>query len=198
MRISFRKNFGRALFVMGALTLACWGYLLLEQIWAQRAADRLLKEQILEANRASQRHTTALNQTQIRPRRGDIIGRLEIPRIRLSVIVLEGSDSRILRDGAGHLQGTALPGMMGNVGIAAHRDTFFRPLRDVRGSDIVLLTTSRGVFQYRVEGIEIVDPNDVRVLQKTKDAELTLVTCYPFYYIGPAPKRFIVRARQQG
>jgi sortase A len=190
MRISFKRNLGRALILMGALTLAYWGYVLLEQLWVQRAADDLLKQQI--------RHGSRMSESKIRPRHGDIIGRLEIPRIRVSVTVLEGTDLRLLRDGAGHVQGTALPGTIGNVGIAAHRDTFFRPLREIRQSDIILLTTLQGVFQYRVEGMEIVDPNDVKVLGRTKHAELTLVTCYPFYYLGSAPKRFIVHARQQG
>jgi sortase A len=94
----------------------------------------------------------------------------------------------------------ALPfqGTFGNVGIAGHRDTFFRPVWEIRPKDVITLTTPHGTFRYRVEATEIVDPDDVQVLHRTKDAELTLVTCYPFYYVGAAPKRFIVHARQQG
>src|SRR5207244_8834559 len=134
---------------------------------------------------------TSRNQVLAQPRPGDIIGRIEIPRIHVSVIVLEGSDSRILRVAAGHVQGTALPGTIGNVGIAAHRDTFFRPVREIRPNDMITLTTPHGVFQYRVDGTEIVDPNDVQVLYRTKDAELTLVTCLPLYSVESAATRFI-------
>jgi sortase A len=111
-------------------------------------------------------------------------------------MVLEGASPSILRVAAGHVDGTALPGIAGNVGIAAHRDTFFRPLRDVRPQDGIVVTTSYGTFRYVVERVEIVDPGDVKVLHGTADPQLTLVTCYPFTYIGSAPKRFIVHARQ--
>jgi len=154
----------------------------------------VLEQQMLLVSGGDDRQDQVL----VRPRRGDIIGRIEIPRIHVSVIVLEGSDSRTLRVAAGHVQGTALPGTIGNVGIAAHRDTFFRPVGEIRPNDMITLTTLHGIFRYRVDSMEIVDPNDVQVLNWTKDAELTLVTCYPFYYVGSAPKRFIVHARQQG
>jgi sortase A len=190
MQISLAKTFGRALILAGALAFACWGYLWFEELRFQRIAKHLLEEQLVR--------DAVPNQALVPPHPGDVIGRIEIPRIHVSVIVLEGSDSRILRVGAGHVQGTALPGTIGNVGIAAHRDTFFRPVREIRPNDIITLTTFRGVFQYRVDGTEIVNPNDVQVLHQTQDAELTLVTCYPFYYLGSAPKRFIVHARQQG
>jgi sortase A len=196
MRTSVTKTLGRALVLAGALALACWGCLLLEMLWFQRAADHLLQKQI-QAGRLMVRRPSQRNQCCIRPRAGDIIGRIEIPRIHVSAVVLEGSDSRVLRVGAGHVRGTALPGTVGNIGIAAHRDTFFRPVRDIRHNDIITLTTLHGVFQYRVDGTEIVDPDDVQVLRRTRDSQLTLVTCYPFYYLGSAPKRFIVHARQQ-
>ena len=190
MQISLAKTFGRALILAGALAFACWGYLWFEELRFQRIAEHLLEEQLV--------HNAVPNQAVVTPHPGDVIGRIEIPRIHVSVMVLEGSDSRILRVGAGHVPGTALPGTVGNAGIAAHRDTFFRPVREIRPNDIITLTTFRGVFQYRVDGTEIVDPHNVQVLHRTQDAELTLVTCYPFYYVGSAPKRFIVHARQQG
>jgi sortase A len=123
------------------------------------------------------------------------IGKLEIPRLNLSVIVLEGVGDGILEKGAGHIPETALPGRVGNVGIAAHRDTFFRPLRTIQSNDLIRLTTPEGIFDYTVEWVRIVKPSAVEVLQPTNGPTLTLVTCYPFYYVGSAPERFIVRAR---
>lgn len=127
---------------------------------------------------------------------GSLIGRIEIPRLALSTIVLEGDSSRILRKAAGHIPGTALPGAAGNVAIAAHRDTFFRALRNVHQGDLIALDTTTGVYRYKVDSTRIVDPNDVGVLKPLKHPSLTLVTCYPFYYVGSAPKRYIVQARQ--
>ena len=126
---------------------------------------------------------------------GSVLGRLDIPRIGISVMVLEGDDPHILRRGAGHLEGSALPGQTGNVAIAAHRDTFFRSLRNIREQDLIELETLTGTYGYRVVSINIVGPEDTTVLAASAKPTLTLVTCYPFYYVGPAPKRFIVRAR---
>jgi sortase A len=128
--------------------------------------------------------------------KGALLGELEIPRVGLSVIVMEGDSASILRRAAGHLEGTALPGGSGNVAIAAHRDTFFHALRDVRYRDVITLNTLSGSYQYEVESIEIVEPDNMKVLADSRNPTLTLITCYPFYYIGPAPKRFIVRAHQ--
>ena len=94
----------------------------------------------------------------------------------------------------GYIPGTALPGEAGNVGLAGHRDTFFRQLRDIRPDDEIRVATPDGIFSYRVERTLIVNPTDVWVLDPTSTATLTLVTCYPFTYIGSAPQRFIVRA----
>ena len=130
------------------------------------------------------------------PNTGAAIGRIEISRLGLSVVVLEGDDEGVLRLGAGRIPGTAHFGEAGNIGIAAHRDTFFRPLRNVRHGDIIVLNTDTGSYQYRVETLKIVAPIDVEVLASTSEPTLTLVTCYPFYYVGSAPDRFIVRARE--
>jgi sortase A len=127
---------------------------------------------------------------------GESLGRLEISRLGLEVIVAEGVDAKTLRRAAGHIPGTALPGAAGNVGIAGHRDSFFRPLKDVAAGDEVVVTTPYGTTRYRVETTEIVDPHRVDVLDPTAEPTLTLVTCYPFYYVGSAPKRFIVTARE--
>lgn len=129
-------------------------------------------------------------------RDGSVVGRIEIPRIGVSVMVVEGVKARNLKVAVGHIPGTALPGEAGNVGIAGHRDTFFRKLREVRPSDAITLTTLYGSYQYSVESISVVNPDDVQVIRPSSEAILTLVTCYPFYYVGPAPGRFIVRARQ--
>jgi sortase A len=125
---------------------------------------------------------------------GDLVGRLEIPRLDLSVMVLEGVASRTLRLGAGHIPGTVFPGQHGNFGIAAHRDSFFRALSKIAPNDRIRFETVDRTLEYRVVNTEIVRPDDVSVLDPKDQDTLTLVTCYPFYYIGPAPKRFVVTA----
>lgn len=130
------------------------------------------------------------------PAVGATLGRIEIPRLKLSVIVREGVDDGTLRRAAGHVPHTSLPGQGGNVGIAAHRDTHFRNLRGVQIGDTVRLITPQGVHQYRVASTRIVLPRNVEVLDPTPEPTLTLVTCYPFNYVGSAPKRFIVQAKQ--
>ena len=100
----------------------------------------------------------------------------------------------MLARAAGHIEDTALPGDPGNVGIAGHRDTTFRPVRNLKAGDILRLTTTSGAFTYRIDRTFIVDPEDVYVLDPTDVPSLTLVTCYPFTFIGHAPKRYIVRA----
>ena len=125
-----------------------------------------------------------------------VIGRLEIPRLNLSVMVREGADERTLSRAVGHIPGTALPGKLGNVGLAGHRDTFFRELRNIREDDAIEFETTHGKYSYIVKSTSIVTPRDVSVLRASGGENLTLVTCYPFYYVGSAPKRFIVHAAQ--
>jgi len=124
------------------------------------------------------------------------VGRLEIERLGLSVMVLEGVEPKTLRHGAGHIPGTAAPGERGNCGISAHRDRFFRPLREVRPDDVIRITTVRGGFAYRVVSVDVVDPSDGAVLAQGEGEALTLTTCFPFYFVGPAPARFVVRAER--
>jgi sortase A len=126
--------------------------------------------------------------------RDGLIGRLGIPRLNISAVIVEGTSNKTLRRAVGHIAGTALPGQPGNVGIAGHRDTFFRPLRNVQQDDIITLTTFVGEYRYRVVSIKVVRPDDVAVLNPDEAEILTLVTCYPFYFVGSAPDRFIVRA----
>lgn len=121
---------------------------------------------------------------------GDLFGRIEIPRLSMSVMAMEGISSRTLRLGAGHIPGTGLA-------FAGHRDSFFRPLEKVKMDDTIRFTTLEGTIEYRVISTRVVSPHDVEVLEPSStDEVLTLVTCYPFYYIGPAPKRFIVQAKK--
>jgi sortase A len=125
---------------------------------------------------------------------GSWVGRLVGPSVGLSVTVLEGSDTATLARGAGHIPDTAYPGDRGNVGIAGHRDTSFRPLRRLRAGDSLELTTASRVYRYRVARTFVVNPEDVSVLDPRDHETLTLVTCYPFAFIGDAPQRFIVQA----
>jgi sortase A len=127
------------------------------------------------------------------PAMRSVIGRLEIPRLKLSVMVREGADERTLSRAVGHIPGTALPGRIGNMGLAGHRDTFFR---DIREDDAIEFETTQGTYRYIVKSTKIVTPRDVSVLAASGGENLTLVTCYPFYYVGSAPKRFIVHATQ--
>jgi sortase A len=119
---------------------------------------------------------------------------MRIPRIRFEAPVLEGADDAVLNRGLGHIDETARPGADGNSGIAGHRDGFFRGLKDIELGDSIQLETLDAIETYRIERTWIVDPDDVTVLDPTPTRSLTLVTCYPFYFVGSAPKRFIVRA----
>jgi sortase A len=124
---------------------------------------------------------------------GDPFGRISIPRIGLSAMIAEGDDAATLRHAVGHIPGTAAPWDTGNVALAGHRDTFFRDLKRVRLDDMIVLETLRGTYRYRVEHISIVGPEQIDLLQPTK-SDLTLVTCFPFHYVGPAPQRYVVQA----
>jgi sortase A len=119
---------------------------------------------------------------------------LRIPKIRLEVAVLPGTEDQTLDRAVGHIEDTALPGADGNSGLAGHRDGFFRGLKDIAPGDAIVLETLQGIESYRVERTWIVNPDDVSVLDPTPTRSLTLVTCYPFYFVGSAPQRFIVRA----
>jgi sortase A len=131
------------------------------------------------------------------PQPGAVIGRVEVPRLRLSAMAREGVDTGTLGRAVGHVPGTALPGERGNAALAGHRDTFFRKLKDVRKGDAIVVTTERGRYRYVVRDTHVVDPADVWVLDPTDGPTLTLVTCYPFNYLGSAPRRFIVRASME-
>ena len=178
---------GSALIIGGAVVLGWRWWRLHEATEAQQRAHEWLRRPTVEPR---------LNPRVFR--RGDVIGELEIPRLHLSVVVFEGDDAGILRLGAGHIPDTALPPVTGNIGIAAHRDTYFRPLRRIRVNDVIEMKTPAGESRYAVTETKIVRPSDIGVLAKAPGRDLTLVTCYPFYYIGSAPERFIVHARKVG
>jgi sortase A len=189
----------RLLLIVGVTSLGYYAYVSAETALYQAYETREL-ESILASKPASDiQLTAAADVSAAAPRRaarphGSAVGRLEIPRLGVSAVVRTGSDARTLRLAIGHIPGTAFPGDPGNAGLAAHRDTFFRRLGDVRAGDEVRVVTPDGTFRYEVEGTKVVAPTDVWVLDPTERPSLTLVTCYPFNYIGPAPRRFIVRA----
>jgi sortase A len=182
---------GCLLFTTGTVALAYVGLTLLDASRYQTSAKDSLETQIELAKDPKVSH--------IRPpiKAGDVLARLDIPRLGVSVAVLQGTGSRTLRLGAGHIEGTPLPGKPGNSGIAGHRDTFFRELKDIRQNDEIELQTATGLLRYEVDWVKVVAPNDTTGLEpSTGESTLTLVTCYPFYFVGPAPDRFVVHARQ--
>jgi sortase A len=179
---------GSALMVGGAVVLASYSWTLHERDVAQRLARERLNT-ITEPHRPAPPAPV---------RHGDVIGELDIPRLGVSVMVFEGDDAGVLGQGAGHIPGTALPPGGGNIGIAAHRDTWFRPLRVIRSNDVLTLKTPAGASRYAVTDTRIVRPSDIGVLARAPGRDLTLVTCYPFFYVGNAPERFIVHARKIG
>jgi sortase A len=172
----------RALFLIGFVSLSYFVGSLIDAELYQRQLRRAFEEQRQTPPKA------------VRSQSGPFIENIEIPKIGLSVMISDGIDSKTLRRAVGHVPGTALPGEAGNAALAAHRDSFFRGLGGVSKGDSIVVNTSRGTFHYVVKSTEIVKPNAVRVLRPSPSPELTLITCYPFYYIGPAPKRFIVHA----
>jgi len=135
--------------------------------------------------------------TPVTPSSEPVLGILEIPRLGIETPVLEGIDDGTLRRAVGHIPGTSLPADgIGNIGIAGHRDTLFRPLKDVEQKDVILLKTLAGNHRYLVNSIRVVEPDNVTVLKKMDQRTLTLITCYPFNFVGAAPLRFVVQARE--
>jgi sortase A len=182
-------RWARRLFLgAGVLLLAYSAFVVIDTRWFQERKNRLLE--------ISLRNPPPAGDVPAAVMAGGLIGRIEIPRLGLSEIVVEGADARVLRRAAGHVPGTALPGQAGNTAITGHRDTFFRPLRKIRRDDLIRVTTLQGEFLYRVVSTGIVDPEDTGVLDADDGQVLTLITCYPFYFVGAAPQRFIVRAER--
>jgi len=188
------------LFTSAVVALGYCGFALLEAWTFQKQASREFERRL----HGEQRAPSAASRTEppaspgVPPALGPdgLIGRLEIPHIGLSAIVAEGTDKITLRRAVGHISGTAMPGQPGNAGLAGHRDTFFRPLKDIQENDSITLTTLGGEYRYRVVSTRVVAPTEVSVLDPTANEILTLVTCHPFYFVGAAPNRFIVRAER--
>jgi sortase A len=187
----------RLLFVTGIFALGYVGLTLIEARLYQVSAKRSLENQIqrqLETGELEKQPQEMQPKPPVKP--GDLLGRLDIPRLSLSVAVLEGTGSRMLRLGTGHIESTPLPGEPGNSAIAGHRDTFFRGLKDIQKGDEIEFQTATGLFRYQVDWVKVVAPDETSVLAPSPESAITLVTCYPFYFVGPAPKRFVVRAHQ--
>jgi sortase A len=186
------------LLIIGIAALGYCGYALVNQYVYQAYENWAFDQQIARPPVAS---------ATPRPIQGAVLGRVEIGRLNLSAIVREGVDTKTLSVAVGHVPATTLPGQPGNFVIAAHRDTLFRALKDIKKDDLVTMQTATGSsYTYRVVATKIVKPTDVSVLGAdggglidVKDSNapprlLTMITCYPFYYVGAAPKRFIVEA----
>jgi sortase A len=176
--------------VAGVVGVGIWAWSVVRSDLSQRRASREFDEQARNAPPQQQPGVVPPS-----PLPGDLIGRLLIPRLHMQAMVREGTDSRTLDVALGHITGTSLPGAAGNVAIAGHRDTLFRCLRNISKEDQIVFQTTYGSYTYDVEDTKIVNPRDVTVLAPGPDSEITLVTCYPFNFVGPAPDRFVVRAR---
>ena len=208
MRLPAPRWIERLLFVIGIVCLGIWVYAFVDTRLTQRREEQRLEEVLRQ--RAAPRASTPAAETdelgsfqekeqfasEADLEEGALIGRITIPRVGVSAIVLHGVDHTTLRRGVGHIPGTPLPTHGGNLGLAGHRDSFFRELKDIRQNDTIELTTLDGTYEYKVEWTKIVLPTETDVLADGGSPSLTLVTCYPFYYIGSAPKRFIVHARR--
>lgn len=172
----------------GFLALSYVGLVLLD-VWLYQAEQARLFELVLKERVLVRARSPGITVSE-----GSPLGRIEIHSVGLTVMILEGIDEETLQRGVGHIPGTPLPGQKGNIALAGHRDTFFWGLRNIQVSDEITLTTLSGSSRYRVDSIKIVNPDETEVLWDGGDDILTLVTCYPFNFVGSAPKRFIVRA----
>jgi sortase A len=174
--------------VAGIIALAFAAYAELDRYWFQKVETSKFETVSLSAKPPAIEITPIVD--------GGVIGELEVLRLGLKAMIVQGDSEKLLRHALGHLPETALPGETGNVALAGHRDGLFRPLRDVRPGDLITLRTPDREFQYQVEWTAIVPPTAARVIQPTSEQTLTLVTCFPFYYVGAAPERFVVRAHE--
>jgi sortase A len=188
----FLRWMQRFFLVTGILAVSYVALSLLSAKLYQQAAGKALDKQI----HAEERHETGA--AQAAAKQGDVLGSIEIPRLGVAVAILEGTTSQTLRLGVGHIEGTALPGEPGNIGIAGHRDTYFRALKDIRTKDEIQIQVATGLTRYEVDSVQIVGSRDTGVLASSPGSAITLVTCYPFHFIGAAPQRFVVHARRAG
>jgi sortase A len=196
-----------ALFIAGIIILAVPIYYFARAFFFQTVQDYKFRKQVEEVKESKDRSTpksaadapssaptAPVNPVPPIPSAGAVLGRLEIPRLRASVMILQGTEEDQLKLGIGHIEDTAHPGQVGNVALVAHRDTFFRPLKNIRKNDEIRVVTPMSTMHYFVELTKVISPFDMDVLDPTPSAELTLITCYPFDFAGKAPMRFLVRA----
>jgi sortase A len=168
---------------LGLGCLGAYGYATLEARWLQNE------------QRAQFERDAAANAPYVAAP-GSLVGMLDVPRLRMSLPVIEGDDDRTLKASVGHLPDTPMPWQAGNSAMAGHRDGLFRPLKGVAVGDEITFRTTSEAIQYRVTATTIVPPDDVSVLAPRSRDALTLITCYPFSFVGPAPKRFVVHAER--
>ncbi len=188
-RLRILRGLERAFLLFAVLGLGgytyFWGERHVYQLSQSRRLDRILESKVDKAESIPKGNSA------------DPIGRIEIPRLGLSAVILEGIDEKTLLVAVGHIPQTPLPGEVGNIGLAAHRDTFFRALKDIRRDDVIRLSGPNGGGEYLVKSTAVVEPGNTEALMPSRSADLTLITCYPFNFIGPAPKRFIVKAEKR-
>ena len=185
----------RGLFAGAVLLLGYCGWVLTDTWLFQQRESRHF-ERLLDQRRAVSQNSEVPAAPIALTGQKCLIGRIEIARLGLSAIVMEGDDRRTLRRAVGHIPGTSWPGQNGNVVLSGHRDTFFRPLRNISQDDIITMTTLQGQYRYRVLSTQVVSPDDLSILDPSRNEILTLITCHPFYFVGAAPNRFIVRAER--
>jgi sortase A len=185
------RSLQRAMFVAGAGCFA-WVFVSWQDATFFQLYSRTELRQLIDTAKAPQ---TGLPRSPAPLRHVEpVVGLLTVPRLAISVVAVEGDDVRLLRIAAGHLRDTPLPWQEGNASFAGHRDTFFQALRDIRLGDEIGMATAHGTFRYRVTRTLIVNPTDLSVLKPIDGADLTLITCYPFGYLGDAPQRFVIQA----
>ncbi len=187
----------RSLWILGVTCLGTWGTVTFLAHSANARNAATLERLIRESRGAGSKPSDGSHPADALPE-GSLLGRIDAPRVGVSTVILEGTSEPVLEQAAGHIPGTALPGEDGNVALAGHRDSFFRGLRDIAPGDTIVLTTPTESRQYVVRSRQIVEPDDTEVLAGTPGSALTLVTCFPFRYVGPAPRRFVVQAEQVG
>ncbi|MGB9335925.1 MAG: class D sortase [Candidatus Acidiferrales bacterium] len=206
---ALRKMIEAVLWTIAVVALGWFAYVQADAYFFQQDQNRRMnallrrsaesaaveKESAPSTTRATPDGVMPAPTTSVRILRGDLVARIDIPRLKVSEAVIEGDDTDTLRHAVGHIPGTALPGEPGNIGLAGHRDSFFRKIGELKDGDTLILETARGTFSYHVAKHAIVAPSDTSVLNSTDEPALTLVTCYPFRYIGPAPKRYVITAR---
>jgi sortase A len=184
---TLRQRTSLVLLVLGAVLLAYVSWAYASMYFEQH---RLAKEWQRQQQQRQQQPSSATAATPVSAE--DDLTRLSVPKINLESVVVEGTDNRSLRLGPGHLKDTPQPGEGGNSVISGHRDTFFRHLNDLQMGDELLVQRGGKIFHYKVTGKRVVEPTEIDVIAPTRDPEMTLITCYPTYYIGPAPKRLVV------